>query len=416
MLCGVARDATTSEIYQLGRLRTLLSVSAVALVLASCTQFPRDAPAGDTVREGAIAKIDAPGERVPYALVKLSPSIVQTVNNDKQFSSEVLALAHLPSSRGTNAAVPIGIGDVLSITIFEAQSGGLFIPTDAGARAGNFVSLPNQQVDNSGFITVPYVGDVKIVGMTPKDASRFIADKLKSRAIEPQVVVATAERHGNEISVLGEVNAPTRFGLDPGGIRLSGAIARVGGPKFPDYDTAFTLERGGRSYRANLSAIFLDPKLDFQLQGNDVVYLSHDPRFVMVFGATLDPTLTSITRRVTFESNKMNLAEAIAKAGGLNTARADARSVFVFRKEPKAVLTELGLDTSRYTAEVPTVYSVNLSSADGFFLSDAFQLRNRDIIVVSEAPVADYTKFFTLLNQIAVVPNYAGTISINATR
>lgn len=392
-------------------------MGAGGLSLAACTDLPRDAPRSEDIRAAATVQVDVPGERVPYALVKLSPSVVHTVNEDKAFSMSATTLANLPNTRGDGAAVPIAVGDILTITIFEAQAGGLFIPSDAGARSGNFVALPNQQVDSSGTIAVPYVGDLKVVGLTPRAAARLIAQGLKNRAIEPQVVVSTSERHGNQISVLGEVNAPMRFALDPGGVRLSGAIAKGGGPKNPDYDTSLTLERGGRTYRATLSAIFQDPRLDVQLQSNDVVYLAHDPRFVMVFGATLDPTLTSITRRVTFESPKMNLTEAIAKAGGLNTNRADPRSVFVFRREPKAILARLGVDVSRYaTDDVSTVFNVDLSSADGFFLGDAFQLHNRDIVVISDAPYADYAKFFSLLNEVATLPVSGATIGVTATK
>jgi polysaccharide export outer membrane protein len=34
--------------------------------------------------------------------------------------------------------ITLGIGDVVSVTIFEAEPGGLFIPSEPGARPGNF--------------------------------------------------------------------------------------------------------------------------------------------------------------------------------------------------------------------------------------------------------------------------------------
>src|SRR5262249_24498470 len=51
------------------------------------------------------------------------------------------AKARAPLPRG----ITLGIGDVVSVTIFEPP-GGLFVPSDAGARPGNFVTLPNQIV------------------------------------------------------------------------------------------------------------------------------------------------------------------------------------------------------------------------------------------------------------------------------
>jgi polysaccharide export outer membrane protein len=65
----------------------------------------------------------------------------------------------------------------------------------------------------------------------------------------------------------------------------------------------------------------------------------------------------------------------------------------------------LDVDTADYrTSEVPTVFSVDLATAEGFFLSQSFQLHNRDVILASDAPYEDLTKAFALFNQIAVVP------------
>ena len=41
------------------------------------------------------------------------------------------------------------------MTIFEAAAGGLFT-SDAGVRAGNFVVIPNQTVDDKGKIAIHY--------------------------------------------------------------------------------------------------------------------------------------------------------------------------------------------------------------------------------------------------------------------
>jgi len=63
--------------------------------------------------------------------------------------------------------ITLGVGDVVSVTIFEAGPGGLFVPSDAGARPGNFVTLPDQVVDTNGNITVPYAGTIRALGRTP---------------------------------------------------------------------------------------------------------------------------------------------------------------------------------------------------------------------------------------------------------
>ena len=55
-------------------------------------------------------------------------------------------------SRRPPRRITLGIGDVVSVTIFEAEAGGLFLPSEAGARPGNFVTLPDQMVDSDGNI------------------------------------------------------------------------------------------------------------------------------------------------------------------------------------------------------------------------------------------------------------------------
>jgi hypothetical protein len=53
-------------------------------------------------------------------------------------------------SRRPPRGITLGIGDIVSVTIFEAEAGGLFLPSEAGARPGNFVTLPDQIVDSDG--------------------------------------------------------------------------------------------------------------------------------------------------------------------------------------------------------------------------------------------------------------------------
>jgi polysaccharide export outer membrane protein len=366
--------------------------------------MPRDAPGGEQIRNSASVVAADVGDHVRYALVKLTPGVVAKANSaiSSQNPSTLLRLPKAMPAGGT-----IGVGDVLAIQLFEAQSGGLFNPHEPGGSGTrpNFVLLPNQQVDASGYITVPYAGNIKVAGLEAKQLSNVIADRLKGRAIDPQAIVSIVDRRSSEVSVLGEVGIPGRFALDPGGMRISEAVARSGGPKFPDYETAFVLDRQGTRYRGDLSSIIQNPRLDVQLRGGDLLYLSHVPKYIMVFGATLDPTLTSITRRVTFESSRLSLTEALAKAGGLNTNRADARSVFVLRTVAKSTLAQMNVDTSGFVGDsVPAVFSVNLEAADGYFLGESLDLQNRDVVLVSDALYEDLTKAFTLLNQISLTP------------
>lgn len=390
---------------------TCVTCTIATIGLAGCL-LPRDVPQADAIRSDAAQRLDANSARLRYALVNLTPAMLPLLNARNDPISRI-PFTH--SARGTGFAkanVPLAVGDIVSVTIFEAQSGGLFIPTDAGARAGNFVTVPNQQIDETGDISVPYAHSVHVAGLLPIAAGAMIASRLKTRAIEPQVVVSLAERRSSEVSVIGDAVTPSRFPIDPGGLRVSGALARVGGSKFPDYDTLFALHRAGAIYRRDLASVLSDPKQDFELQADDVIYLSHSPRFVMVFGGTLDPTLTTISRRATFESKDMYFTEALAKVGGLNTNRADPQAVFLMRYEARKTLQSVGVDVSGFRSDpIACVYAFDLATTDGYFIGDRLQLRSHDIIVVAEAPYADFAKFFILLNEASLVPYQIGTLA-----
>jgi protein involved in polysaccharide export with SLBB domain len=76
------------------------------------------------------------------------------------------------------ATITFGIGDVLGVTIFEAASGGLFIPAEGGVRP-----IPNQAVDIHGNISIPYAGSIRANGRTQVEVQDAIVAALKNRAI-----------------------------------------------------------------------------------------------------------------------------------------------------------------------------------------------------------------------------------------
>src|ERR1700724_3996745 len=105
-------------------------------------------------------------------------------------------------SRRSPRRITLGIGDVVSVTIFGGEAGGLFLPSEAGARPGNFVTLPDQMVDSDGNITVPFAGLIKTAGRTSVQVQDDIVNKIKNRAIEPQAVVTLSQQRTSLISVV----------------------------------------------------------------------------------------------------------------------------------------------------------------------------------------------------------------------
>jgi polysaccharide export outer membrane protein len=180
-----------------GKVFCALALSAT-LVHGGCSMLPTAGPASAFVLTGQLDP-----DSLPYNIVRITPE------------AEVILASHspprigqaFPDRRGPSE-IRFGIGDVVSVTIFESAAGGLFIPIEAGVRPGNFVTLPNQQVDTNGNITVPYAGPIQAKGRTVVEVQKAITNALKDRAIEPQAVVALVDQRATSVSVLGEVTRP----------------------------------------------------------------------------------------------------------------------------------------------------------------------------------------------------------------
>ncbi len=374
---------------------TLVIIAALALLVAGCTILPSAGPYSRSFAEKAYdhvkpTKMPEEASEAPadYVLVDVDRKVVNI-------------LAHKPNKpfggrfRGNRnpADIRIGIGDTVRVTIFEAGSGGLFVPTGVTLSAGNFVTVPDQQVDRLGRIKVPYAGLIRVVGRRPTGVQATIEERLKNRAIEPQVVVTLPDRKSNLITVLGDVNEAGRFNVTLGGDRVLDAIGYAKGAKFQDYETLVTLQRGRRKATVRLSSLTKNPKNDIYLFPRDVVYVKRDQRFFKILGAT------GLNGEIAFDRESLTLADALAKGGGLLDERADPHTVVLYRREPRKTLQEMGARTpEQYKNLIPTVYRINLRAPKGLFLAQHFDVRDNDLIYVSNAPIVEWLKVLSVIN------------------
>jgi polysaccharide export outer membrane protein len=380
------------------------------LLVSACTFVSRDGPASLEVRNKADATLLDTGQ-LSYAYVNLTPLTVPFFAAEPE--APILFSRAVMGGRGPN--VRIGVGDVLAITVFEAGGGGLFLPESPSGRAGS-TQIPNQTVDRDGNISVPFVGQVRVSGRTATEVQRDLEEKLKSRAIEPQVVVSIAESRANEVAVLGEVNTPTRIPVDVRGITLIDALTQAGGSRAPHFESIVTIQRRGRTDRALLTHVVKDARQNVSLLPGDIVFVSKEQRFYLAFGATLSSSgglIGSSNRRYVFNEPNLTLADGIAQAGGLLDNRADATAVFLFRLVPKSKLEKAGIDVSRFAGPlVPTIFNADWSRPGGLFLANEFYMQHRDIIFVANAPAQDVTKVLDFINAVlGTVTNATDTIS-----
>ena len=323
------------------------------------------------------------------------------VNNDlakKLATGKKLGqLTDVFSNEGTNNYL-IGPGDIIEISVWEAPPAMLFggLVLDPKGASTRVVTFPEQMVTPNGMITMPFAGWVSVKGRTTQEIEQDIVSRLTGKANQPQVLVRIVKNNTSNVTVVGEVNTSTLMPLTPKGERLLDALAAGGGVKQPINRMAIQLSRGTVTAAMPLEIVIRDPKQNVLLKPGDVVTALFQPQSFSVLGAT------GRNEEIPFEANGISLAQALARSGGLNDTRADARGVFVFRfEDPKLVDLEGKLEKT-ISGPIPVVYQVNFRDPAAFFVTQNFPIQDHDVIYVSNSPEAEFNKFLRLVVSVAM--------------
>ncbi|MBB3522136.1 polysaccharide export protein [Rhizobium sp. 268] len=328
---------------------------------------------------------------IDYALIDLSKNVLPYFT-----SAQPTSFKGFGGGRGGAPEIPLGYGDVVQVAIFEAQSGGLFIPSDAGSRPGNYISLPEQTIDRNGTITIPYAGRVPAAGRLKETVEQDVEDRLASRAIEPQVVITTTTNRSSQVAVLGDVNNPQRITISPAGERVLDVISAAGGLTTNNIETNVTLQRRGKTATVAYNTLLKNPAENIYVAPNDTVSIDHERRTYLTLGAA------GVSGRFDFEESDLTLGEAIAKAGGLRDDRADPAQVLLYRLVPKKTVQSMNVDTTRFAGEtVPVIVRANLRDPATLFAVQQFKMEDKDIIYISNSDSVELVKFLDIVNSVS---------------
>lgn len=367
---------------------TALLISVTGAAVAACSYLPTAGPTTGQVIDEAVQD-----NRVRYDVVDVNANVVATLLAQPKASFQTRF-----GAQGKPPAPKYGIGDTVSVSIWEAAGGGLFgsSPVSGVSPGSRNVTIPEQVVARDGAITVPFAGRVPVAGRTQVEVQRTIEQRLAEKAIEPQVIVTNPKSVTNAATVAGEVVNGARVPLSVNGDRLLDLIALAGGAKSPVYETFVRLSRNGATVTIPMEMLVANPAENIYAWPGDVVTLVRIPQSFSVFGATGD------NAQVIFNAERISLAEALAKAKGLQDLRADPAGVFLFRFEPPALVGALGAPVlgTGPGGSSPVVYRLDLSDAHSYFLAQRFPIEDKDVIYVANARLNELQKFFTLLNTI----------------
>jgi polysaccharide biosynthesis/export protein len=371
----------------------LISFTALAILGAGgCSFFPVAGPSSADIESGA-------SDVVPYHLVKLTSQAIDVLAANEPKGLAGAFTDHRPPSK-----INFGIGDVVSVSVFEAAAGGLFIPLEAGVRPGNFVTLPDQIIDNNGNITIPFAGLIKAAGRDNVQVQNDIIAKIKNRAIEPQVVVSLSQQRTSLISVVGAVNTPLRFAvpMTGAGDRVLDAITRAGGIAGPGYESWVMLERDGHRATVPFENLVMNASNNIYVLPGDRIYVYQEQQKFIAFGASGINSAGFSQGQINFDAWRLNLAEAVAKAGGLADFQADPGAVFLYRLEPREVGQLLGADMTHFDGPlVPVIFWIDFRDPGGYFLATRLQMRNDDILFMANAHSFEASKVLSFVSLVA---------------
>lgn len=369
-------------------MKTKLFPLVTALFMAGCAIVPSSGPSASAV--SSIQQTSS--ESIPeIALIPLTAPVANTLYNN------TLKADFTDLSGGAAYADKVNKGDILEITIWEAPPALLFGGGvgSSGVGMAQVTKLPDQMVSSKGTVSVPFVGSITVVGQTPEQIQQYIVARLRNVANQPQVLVRLTQNKSAHVSVIKAGNSMS-LPLTSAGERMLDAVAAVGGSGANVQDTSVQLTRGHAVRTIALEDLVANPKQNILLAKGDVVTLITNQHTFTSMGAL------GKTQEIGFSAKGLSLAEALGRAGGLSDRRADRKGVFVFRYTKVVDLPQE--EQQRWydagyvaQAEIPTVYQLDLTDAKSLFAMQRFPIRNKDVLYVANAPVAELQKFLSFV-------------------
>ena len=368
----------------------LAGAVAMAAILASCGVVPRSGPSKDEIFESSV--------------LREGDAFVVEVNG--RVTAATAVVPALGFSAALRNAAPLNAdtiraGDVLSLIVYENVEDGLL------SAGGGAASLIDQvEVDDDGFIFVPYAGRLQAAGNTPEGLRQIITQRLDEQTPDPQVVVRRVAGNGTTVSVLGLAGAQGVYPIQRPTQTLGDLLATAGGATVPPEVALVSVTRGGRTETARLNDIYEGG--DIALRDGDRIFIDQDDRTFTALGATGTQT------RVEFDTDVVTAVDALAQVGGLNGNVANPTGVFVFRSEPQPIAAAV-LGRDDLVGPQRMIYVLDLTQPDGLFNARDFVIQDGDTIYVTEARIVAFNRtiaaLFGSLGQISNVGQLAADVT-----
>ncbi|MFD0981070.1 polysaccharide biosynthesis/export family protein [Tropicimonas aquimaris] len=357
-------------------------IRANGIVLASCIALVGcggGGPSSRAILHGTDvvvgrAKNDAAVNDAPYVLINVDRGIATSVTHARRADE---ARGFHPV--GSPAGVVIGRGDVLEISIVSTAETGFMDFTTASISPISQTTLVPQEVSSDGMVRVPPLGRIKAQGMTVQQFENTLTRMLSDVLVDPAAIVRISDRQSAKVSVVGQVGVPGKYAIDESNLRLLDMISAAGGPVERSENLSVKVSRNGVTQSALMRDVLSNPHLNIYVRTNDVIEVETPENRITILGS-------GGTKNATLLMNEPDstVVDVLGNGEGLANRQADRSGVFLYRDVPTSTLSQLGIETYRFTAPtVPTIFRFDLTQPESLFAAKSFEVADGDILYLS---------------------------------
>ncbi len=236
-------------------------------------------------------------------------------------------------------------------------------------------------IDQDGMIDLPFIGKIKLDGLTLNQAQNILIDVIKDFYKNPDLQINIQEFNSSKAYILGAVRNQITINLNQKPIQLIDAAIQANfNPSSADklYGTKGFLRRDNEVYKINLTNAFTgkDEKENFYLKKNDVIFIDRNSDAIHVFGEVNRPG-------VYFPNLEYSLTELISTSG-LNQLTANAKKVYVIREKFNSFL------------EVD-IFQLDIKNPVNLIAGRKFMLQSKDIVFVPPTEIVKWNRTISLL-------------------
>lgn len=347
------------------KILSALAIVGFAALLHGCVWAP-----GQHMSTGDLVRGDA-ADNSEIELIPITPKLL-AMDRASELAAAVPAalLAYQPKP------YRIGAGDTLYITVWEHPE----LTSPAGPQQQTLAN--GRLVRSDGTLFYPYVGTLKVAGMTIEELREAISEKLAAYVEKPQVDVSVIGFQSQRVLVQGAFVKTDPLPITAVPLTLAQALGTATINTGQANLSGLVLTRDGHDYHLDLDALNNGGHVakDIYLEPGDRLFLPYNDRQeAYVVGEVVKPMA------INFKTSDLTLSQALGRAGGLDQTSAKGKAVYVIRGVK---------DLEQAPAQV---FQLDAKSPAAFALADQFKVKPGDVVFVGAAGITRWNRFFSQL-------------------